>query len=181
MKKVSALIASTALALTLATAPIRAEMNNEAKAAAALAILGAAVLLHHKDHYRDGYAPADADATAQFEMGYRDGLYNHPYASDYPTDAYMNGYHAGHRERTNNVAHRTNNVAGVKVPKAAMDACFTDAVKGVFQTSAHNVHVIKAAQEGSDNFYIEFAHGHKHVVCSVNSKGEIFNTEYRRL
>jgi hypothetical protein len=181
MKKVPALLASTALALTLATAPVRAEMNTEAKTAAALAILGAAALLHHKDHYRDGYAPADADTTAQFEMGYRDGLHNNPYASDYPTDAYANGYDAGHKERANSMAHRTNNVAGVKVPKAAMDSCFNDAVKGVFQTNPHNVHVVKAAQEGSDNFYIELAHGHKHVVCTVNSKGEIFNTEYRRL
>ncbi|THD82427.1 hypothetical protein E7811_15400 [Aliigemmobacter aestuarii] len=181
MKKTIALFASTALLLTLATAPVHAEMSKEQKAAAALAILGTAVLLHHNDHYREGYAPADGEATAQFEMGYRDGLHNHQYASDYPTEAYMNGYHAGQRERTNSRAHRTNNVAGVKVPKAAMDSCFNDAVTGVFQTSPHNVHVVKAAQEGADNFYIELAHGHKHVVCSVNSKGEIFNTEYRRL
>ena len=72
-------------------------------------------------------------------------------------------------------------VAGVKVPKAAMDACFNDAVKGVFQTKPSNVHVVKAAQEGADNFYIELSDGHKHVVCTVNSKGEIFNTEFRRL
>jgi hypothetical protein len=114
-------------------------------------------------------------------MGYRDGLHNQPYASDYPTAAYMNGYDAGHRERANSRAHQTNNVAGVKVPQAAMNSCFNDAVKGVFQTNPQNVHVIKAAQEGADNYYIELAHGHKHVVCSVNSKGEIFNTEYRRL
>jgi hypothetical protein len=114
-------------------------------------------------------------------MGYRDGLHNHPYASNDPTTAYMNGFDAGARERSHAHAHQTNNVAGVKVPKAAIDSCFNDAVKGVFQTNPHNVHVIKAAQEGSDNFYIEFAHGHKHVVCVVNSKGEIFNTEYRRL
>jgi len=181
MKNVFTLLASTALVRTLAAAPARAEMSDDEKAAAALAILGAAAMLHHKDHYRDGYAPANADETAQFEMGYRDGLHNQPYASNYPTSAYMNGYDAGHRERSNAHAHRTNNVAGVKVPKAAMDSCFNDAVKGVFQTNPHNVHVIKAAQEGSDNFYIELAHGHKHVVCEVNSKGEIFNTEYRRL
>jgi hypothetical protein len=72
-------------------------------------------------------------------------------------------------------------VAGVNVPKAAMNACFNDAVKGVFQTNPHNVHVIKAAQEGAGTFYIELAHGHKHVVCEVNAKGEIFATEYRRL
>lgn len=181
MKKVSALFASSALVVALAVAPVHAEMSKDEKAAAALAILGTAVLLHNKDHYREGYAPANADETAQFEMGYRDGLHNNPYASDYPTAAYSNGYDAGQRERSNSTAYRTNNVAGVKVPRAAMDSCFNDAVKGVFQTNPHNVHVIKAAQEGSDNFYIELAHGHKHVVCEVNSKGEIFNTEYRRL
>ncbi len=181
MKTISALFAGTALVLTLGTAPARAEMSNDEKAAAALAIIGAAALLHHKDHYREGYAPANAEETAQFEMGYRDGLHNNPYASNYPTTAYMNGYDAGARERSHAHAHRVNNVGGVKVPKAAMDSCFTDAVKGVFQTNPHNVHVIKAAQEGSDNFYIELAHGHKHVVCTVNSKGEIFNTEFRRL
>ena len=73
------------------------------------------------------------------------------------------------------------NVGGVKVPKAALDACFNDAVKGVFQTNPQNVKVVKAAQEGADNFYIELAHGDKHVVCEVNSKGQIFNTEFRRL
>jgi hypothetical protein len=181
MKKVYALFASSALVLTLATAPVRAEMSQDEKAAAALAIIGAATLLHHKGHYREGYAPADADETAQFEMGYRDGLHNYAYASNYPTTAYMNGYDAGAKERANAHAHHTNNVGGVKVPKAALDSCFNDAVKGVFQTSAHNVHVVKAAQEGVDNFYIELAYGHKHVVCSVNAKGEIFNTEYRRL
>jgi hypothetical protein len=179
--KLSALLAGAAVILSLATAPVRAEMSDDEKAAAALAILGLAAMAHHKDHYREGYAPANGEETAQFEMGYRDGLHNQPYASDYPTSAYMNGYDAGHRERSNSRAHQTNNVAGVKVPQAAMNACFNDAVKGVFQTNPQNVHVIKAAQEGADNFYIELAHGHKHVVCEVNSKGEIFNTEYRRL
>lgn len=181
MKKLSTLFACTALVLSMATLPTRAEMSNDEKAAAAIAILGAAALLHHNGHYREGYAPSDGEETAQFEMGYQDGLHGYPYASNYPTAGYMNGYDAGARERTNSTAHRSNNTAGVKVPKAAMDACFTDAVKGVFQTSARNVHVVKAAQEGADNFYIELAHGHKHVVCTVNSKGEIFNTEYRRL
>lgn len=172
---------AVALAMEGWTAPAFATDDSDKLAAGAIAILGIAALAHHKDHYRDGYAPANAEETAQFELGYRDGLHNYPYASNYPTQAYMNGYDAGARERSNAHAHVTNNVAGVKVPPAAMRSCFDDAVKGVFQTSPNSVHVIKAAQEGSDNYYIELAHGQKHVVCSVNSKGEIFNTEYRRL
>jgi hypothetical protein len=177
------LFAATAVALSLQgfIAPAFAQSDSDKAAAAALTILGIAALAHHDDHYRDGYKPANADEKAQFELGYRDGLHHYPYASNYPTTAYMNGYDAGQRERSNSHAHQTNNVAGVKVPEAAMNACFQDAVKGVFQTSPNNVHVIKAAQEGSDNYYIELAHGHKHVVCSVNSKGQIFNTEFRSL
>ncbi|TCO68286.1 hypothetical protein [Rhodovulum euryhalinum] len=180
MKKLCATLASASLCLSLST-PVRASDDSDKAAAAALALLGIAALAHHKDHYRDGYQPSGAEETAQFEMGYRDGLHNEPYASNYPTSAYMNGYDAGHRERSHSLAHRSSNVAGVKVPQAAMNSCFNDAVKGVFQTSPGNVHVIKAAQEGADNFYIELAHGHKHVVCTVNSAGQIFNTEYRRL
>jgi hypothetical protein len=154
-------------------------LSDEEKAA--IAILGIAALAHHQDHYRDGYKPADAAATADFERGYRDGLYNEPFDPYNSSTAFAQGYDAGQKERANGLAHKHNNVAGVKVPPAAMNACFDDAVKGVFQTSPGSVHVIKATQEGADNFYIELAHGHKHVVCEVNSKGEIFNTEFRRL
>jgi hypothetical protein len=180
MKRITALFASSALVLSLVAAPVQASDDSD-KVAGALVLLGTAALLHHKNHYRDGYAPASDVETAQFENGYRDGLHNEPYLGRDASPAYMHGYDAGQRERANSLSHRTNNVAGVKIPKAAMDSCFNDAVKGVFQTNPGSVHVVKAAQEGADNFYIELAHGHKHVVCSVNSKGEIFNTEYRRL
>lgn len=181
MKKVTSLIAGTAIAITLGTAPTFADTDSDKAAAGAIAILGIAALLHHKDHYREGYSPADSGETAQFEYGYRDGLHNERFDPYTSTTAYAQGYDAGQKERANSLAHKTNNVAGVKVPQAAMNSCFNDAVNGVFQTNARNVHVVKAAQEGADNFYIELAHGHKHVVCTVNSKGEIFNTEYRRL
>lgn len=180
MKTVSASLASSVLVVSLVTAPVRAD-DKAGKVAGALVLLGAAALLHHKGHYRENYAPANDLETAQFENGYRDGLHNERFDPYTSTTAYAQGYDAGQRERANSLAYKRNNTAGVKVPKAAMDACFTDAVKGVFQTSEGNVHVIKAAQEGADNFYIELAYGHKHVVCSVNSKGKIFNTEYRRL
>lgn len=170
-----------AMCLQLASAPARADMSSEEKAAAAIAILGIAALAHNRHHYRDGYQPADHNETAEFEAGYRDGLHNEPFNPNASTTAFAQGYDAGQKERANSLAHKTHGATNAKVPKAAMSACFTDAVSGVFQTSPGNVHVIKTAQEGADNFYIELASGHKHVVCEVNSKGEIFNTEYRRL
>jgi hypothetical protein len=174
-------LAAAAMCLQLAGIPVHAEMSSDEKAAAAIAILGIAALAHNKHHYREGYAPQTGDHTAEFERGYRDGMHGYSYNTNGSTVDYAEGYQAGDKERSNSMAHRQNSASGVRVPKAAMDACFNDAVNGVFQTNPHNVHVIKAAQEGSDNFYIELASGHKHVVCSVNSRGEIFNTEYRRL
>ena len=175
--------AATAVALALQcwTVPAFAMDDQDKAALGALAILGVAALAHHKDHYREGYQPNGADETADFERGYRDGLHNEPFDPYRSSTAFAQGFDAGQKERANSLAHKSNNVAGVKVPQAAMNSCFTDAVRGVFQTSQNNVHVVKAAQEGADTYYIELAHGHKHVVCTVNSKGEIFNTEYRRL
>jgi hypothetical protein len=182
MKKMLALVAAAGLAVNAWSAPALAELNDDEKAAlAGLAVLGIAALSHHKDHYREGYQPANGDETAQFELGYRDGLHNEPFDPNRSSTAFAQGYDAGHTERANSLAHKSNGVGGVNVPQAALNSCFTDAVQGVFQTSASNVHVTKAAQEGADTYYIELAHGHKHVVCTVNSRGEIFNTEYRRL
>jgi hypothetical protein len=176
----TASVVALALAFGGLGAPASADDQSDAAVAGALAILGIAAMAHHKDHYHEGYAPANELQAADFERGYRDGLHNEPY-DPLVGEHYARGYDAGQKERANRLAHKSNGASGAKVPRAAMDACFQDAVKGVFQTSPGNVHVIKTAQEGADNFYIELAHGHKHVVCSVNSKGEIFNTEYRRL
>ena len=46
---------------------------------------------------------------------------------------------------------------------------------------AQDIKVIKVGQEGSDNYYIEVAGPKKHLVCSVNSQGQIFDTRYGRL
>jgi hypothetical protein len=181
MKKAFMAATAVALALQVGSGPVLASDNGDKAAVAALAILGIAALAHHKDHYREGYQPNGGSETADFERGYRDGLYNEPFDPQRSSTAFAQGYDAGQKERANGLAHKNNSVAGVKVPQAAINACFDDAVKGVFQTSPGNVHLIKAAQEGSDTFYIDLAHGHKHVVCTVNSAGQIFNTEYRRL
>jgi hypothetical protein len=182
MKKFLSATTAAALVLQVLSAPAHADLDDNEKAAlAGLAVLGIAALTHHKDHYREGYPPSGGDETAQFELGYRDGLHNEPFDPHRSSTAFAQGYDAGQKERSNRLAHKSNGVGGVNVPQAALNACFTDAVRGVFQTSESHVHVTKAAQEGADTYYIELAHGHKHVVCTVNSRGEIFNTEYRRL
>jgi hypothetical protein len=66
------------------------------------------------------------------------------------------------------------------VPKAAIDSCIADAASAM-SVSKNAIRAIKAGQEGADNFYIEVASPKKHLVCSVNSKGEIFDTRYGRL
>lgn len=181
MKTIPMAAVAAAMALQVWSGPAVALDDKDKAALGALAILGVAALAHNKDHYREGYAPQDAEQTADFERGYRDGLHNETFDPYRSSTAFAQGYDAGQKERANSLAHKSGQVAGVKVPQAAMNSCFTDAVRGVFQTNEKNVHVVKAAQEGADTYYIELAHGHKHVVCTVNSKGEIFNTEYRRL
>ena len=93
---------------------------------------------------------------------------------------YGQGYDAGQKERTNRLSHKQENVHGTKVPHAALRSCTQDAASAM-SVNAHDVHVIKAGQEGSDNFYIELASGHRHFVCAVNSKGGIFDTRYGHL
>lgn len=71
-------------------------------------------------------------------------------------------------------------VAGVKVPQKALDSCMSDAASAM-SVSTKNIKVIKAGQEGSDTYYIEVAGPAKHLVCSVNSQGQIFDTRYGQL
>ena len=71
-------------------------------------------------------------------------------------------------------------VGGVSVPQAALDSCVSDAASAM-SVGVKDVRVIKAVQEGADNYYIEVASGKRHLVCSVNSKGQIFDTRYGRL
>jgi hypothetical protein len=74
----------------------------------------------------------------------------------------------------------TVDVGGVSVPQAALDSCVSDAASAM-SVGGQNIRVVKAGQEGSDTYYIEVASGDRHLVCSVNSKGEILDTRYGRL
>ena len=71
-------------------------------------------------------------------------------------------------------------IGGVSVPKAALNSCISDAASAM-NVGAQDIRVIKAGQEGADTYYIEVASRKKHLVCSVNSKGQIFDTRYGRL
>lgn len=180
MKKVLYIATAVALAVQVSSGPALALDDKEKVALGALAILGVAALAHNQNHYRDGYKPADADETAEFERGYRDGLHNEPFDPYRSSTAFAQGYDAGHKERANRLAHKSRDANAVRVPQAALNSCITDAASAM-NVGGQDVHVIKANQEGSDNFYIEVAAGHKHLVCSVNSQGQIFDTRYGRL
>jgi hypothetical protein len=77
-------------------------------------------------------------------------------------------------------ADSTIDVGGVKIPKKALDSCVGDAASAM-SVGKDKIKVVKAGQEGADNYYIEVAAGKKHLVCAVNSKGEIFDTRYGTL
>jgi hypothetical protein len=180
VKKLCATLASASLCLSFSVQTAAALSDEEKAALGAAAVLGIAALAHNKNHYRDGYQPNGAEETAEFERGYRDGLHNEPFDPYRSSTAFAQGYDAGHKERANRLAHKSSNVAGIKVPQAALSSCVSDAAAAM-NVGGQDVHVIKAGQEGSDNYYIEVAAGHKHLVCSVNSKGQIFDTRYGRL
>lgn len=180
MKTVTKLALSAALAFQIAGAPARANDDAAKVIAGAIAVLGVAALAHNQNHYHDGYKPADSDATARFERGYRDGLHNEPYSSNHNSIDYANGYDAGQKERQNRLAYKTRNIKGTIVPAVAVKNCVQDAASSM-SVGTHDVHVIKAGQEGADNFYIELASGHRHFVCAVNSEGQIFDTRYGTL
>jgi hypothetical protein len=180
MKTATLLAAGAALTIQLSTAPVRASDNEGEAALAALAILGIAALAHNKNHYHDGYKPANAHHTAKFERGYRDGLHNEPYDSRHSGRDYGLGYDAGQKERSNRLAHKRRNVHGTKVPVVALRSCRKEAASS-WGVGNHDVHVVNAGQEGSDNFYIEIASGHRHVICGTNSEGQVFNLRNGRL
>lgn len=161
-------------------APSQALTNEEKTALAAAALLGIAALSHHKNHYQEGYSPQGDNETAMFEAGYRDGLHNAQFDTGYGTRSYSEGYAAGHKERDNRLAHKRRDVNGVKVPAAAIAGC-RDEVSSSFGVGMRDVHLINAGQEGSDNFYLEMASGHRHVICGTNSKGQVFNLRNGRL
>lgn len=180
MKHFVSLAAGAALALNLASAPASAMNDREKAALGAIALLGIAALAHNQNHYHEGQEPRGADQTAQFERGYRDGLHNEPYDSRHSSVAYGQGFDAGQKERSNRLAHKTRNVHGTQVPVAAMRACRDEAASS-WGVHRRDVHAINAGQEGSDNFYIEVASGHKHVICGTSGAGQVFNLRNGRL
>ena len=168
------------LASPLTSTAASALGDNEKQALAAAAILGIAALAHNQNHYHDDYEPKDSEATAQFERGYRDGLHNEPYDSRHSSVNYGQGFDAGQKERQNRLSHKTRDVHGTKVPVEAIKSCKDEAASSL-NVGKHDVHMIKAGQEGSDNFYIEMASGHKHVICGTSGAGKVFNLRNGRL
>ena len=178
-KKCLTLTAGAAIGLQVLATPAHALNDREKTALAAAALLGIAALSHHNHHDRDASQSNDAQYKAMFERGYRDGLYNDAYDSRHSSTAYSRGYDAGQKERANRLAYKQHSNA-TRVPAAAMRSCVNEAASS-WGIREHDVHVIKAGQEGSDNYYIELAAGHKHVICGTNSKGQVFNLRDGRL
>lgn len=179
MKPTIALFSVAALCLQMTTAPARAAMSDDEKAAAAIAILGVAALLHNKHHYKDGYAPADDVETAEFERGYRDGLHGYPYWEYSQTRGYVQGYQAGESERNNSVAHRRE-ASTAKAPPMAYSGC-ADIVAQNFAVSKRDVHFLKARSPQKHEWEIEAAVGHEHMVCTMRDSGELIDLRGGRL
>ena len=180
MKRTLAFATATLISLQSLGTPAVALSDDEKTALAAAAILGLAALAHHQHHDRDTTSAKDANYKALFERGYRDGLYNEPYDTRHSSTAYANGYDAGHKERANNLAYKTSNVGGVKVPQAALNGCANE-VASSLNVRVRDVHIIKAGQEGADNFYIETAVGHRHMICGSSGAGQVFNLRDGRM
>jgi hypothetical protein len=162
-----------ALCLQMSAAPVRAEMSDEQKAAAAIAILGIAALAHHKHHYKDGYVPNDDVETAEFERGYRDGLHGYAYWEHSQTRGYVNGYHAGENERKNSVSHSRETPAQ-KAPPMAYSGC-AEIVATNFAVSKSHVHFVKARSPQKHEWEIEATVGHEHMVCTMRDSGELID------
>lgn len=168
-----------ALCLQMTSAQVQAEMSDDEKAAAALAILGIAALAHHKHHYKDGYKPADDVETAEFERGYRDGLHGYPYWEYSQTRGYVQGYKAGENERNNSVAHRRE-AGNQKAPPMALQGC-AEIVAQNFAVSKNHVHFIKQRSPQKHEWEIEAAVGHEHMVCTMRDSGELIDLRGGRL
>lgn len=180
MKTAAKIAVGAALALQVAATPVRANDDAANAIAGAVAILVFAALARNSTHSHDGYRPANDKPLARSERGYRDGLHNEPYDSRHGSTAYAHGFDAGQKKRRNRLAHKTRNVDGTKVPVNALRSCRDEAASSS-GVGKHDVHLTKAGQEGSDNFYIELASGHRHVICGTNSQGQVFNLRNGRL
>lgn len=179
MKPTMGLLSAAALCLQMTAAPVRAELSDDEKAAAALAILGIAALAHHKHHYKDGYKPADGVETAEFERGYRDGLHGYPYWEHSQTRGYVQGYNAGENERNNSVAHRRE-PSEAKAPPMAYSGC-ADIVAQNFALSKRDVHFLKARSPQKHEWEIEATVGHEHMVCTMRDSGELIDLRGGRM
>ena len=173
MNRIVSILAMTALALQISTVPVRAEMSDGVKAAAAIAILGFAALAHGKHHYSEGYAPDDGVETAEFERGYRDGLHGYPYWEHSQTRGYVNGYRAGEAERDNSMAHRRQ-AAAEKAPPMANQGC-AEIVAQNFAVSKRDVHLIRSKPGSKHEWMIEAAVGHQHMTCTMRDTGEVID------
>ena len=179
MKQTLTLVSVAALCLQMTAVPARAEMSDEQKVAAAIAILGIAALAHHKHHYKDDYKPADDVETAEFERGYRDGLHGYPYWEYSQTQGYVNGYQAGENERNNSVAHRRLSDAE-RAPPMAYSGC-AEIVARNFAVTSRDVHVTRARSPQKHEWEIEAAVGHQYMVCSMRDSGELIDLRGGRM
>lgn len=179
MKKTFAFLAVAAVGFSLAAAPARAEMTDNEKAAAAIAILGIAALAHSKHHYSGGYRPADEVETAEFERGYRDGVHGYPYWEHSRTKAYGEGYLAGDKERESSMAHRRQ-PAESKAPPMAYKGC-AEIVARNFGVGRRDVHFIKSQSPAKHEWKIEAAVGHEHMVCTMRDSGEVIDLRGGRM
>jgi hypothetical protein len=180
MKRGLLALGAAAMCLHFAAAPAQAEMSDNEKAAAAIALLGIAALAHNKHHYQEGYAPDSGDATAEFERGYRDGVHGYAYNTNGSTSHYAEGYQAGDKERDNSMAHRKNASAASKAPPMAMQGC-AKIVAQNFDVSTHQVHMIKSQSPAKHEWEIEAAVGHSHMVCKMRDTGEVLDVRGGRM
>jgi hypothetical protein len=174
MKYVLLFLGVATLAFHAALSPAVAEMTDDEKAAAAIAILGIAALAHNKYHYDDGYVPATGESTAEFERGYRDGVHGYAYDSHNSTVDYAEGYQAGDSERENSMAHRKNAARNDQAPPMAIKGC-AKIVGQNFAVGMNQVHIVKSQSPAKHEWKIEAAVGRKHMVCTMRDTGEVID------
>jgi hypothetical protein len=179
MKHTVSLFAIAAIALQLGVAPARAEMTDDEKVAAAIAILGIAALAHNKHHYANGYKPANDVELAEFERGYRDALHGYPYWEHSRTKGYAEGYLAGDRERGNSMAHRRH-APDQKAPPMANRGCAENVARN-FAVDRHHVHITRAQSPAKHEWRIEAAVGHQFMVCTMRDTGELIDLRGGRM
>lgn len=174
---------ATALALCLAVMPAAANEHDEKVAAEALAILGAAALLHGSHHHPDD-APMDETGEAAFEHGYRDGLHNQQYDMRFDSSAYSQGYYAGQTEMNASLSHHARRPEGhrASVSRPAMNVCIGQSANE-WGVSSDRVHVTKskASPQQADTWMLELKAGRHMGVCEAMSDGTILTFNNGRL